>query len=118
MENNNDDFEIIIEESSDEENNKKELTTYSYINSGYCFEYFIGYEIASLLGYKNTRDVIKNNISLCNKLEFKDFPGVKEPKLNSNIILINRDGAIEILIKTRKRLTPDILHILKEFGID
>jgi hypothetical protein len=43
---------------------------------------------------------------------------LKEPKLNSNIILINRDGAIEILIKTRKLLSPDVLHIFKEFGID
>ena len=34
---------------------KKELTTYSYISNGLYFEYFIGYEIATLLGYKNTR---------------------------------------------------------------
>ena len=32
--------------------------------------------------------------------------------------MITRDGAIEILLKTRKRISPDVLHILKEFGIN
>ena len=88
MKNKDDDFKEFL----DEEIDQKELTTYSYISNGLYFEYFIGYEISALLGYKNTRDVIKNNVSICNKLEFKDFPGVKEPKINSNIILISRDG--------------------------
>jgi very-short-patch-repair endonuclease len=38
--------------------------------------------------------------------------------LNPKTTLINRDGAIEILIKTRKRISPDVLHILKRFGIE
>jgi len=111
---NNDNFEIIIEESSDE---KKELTTYSYISNGLCFEYFIGYEISALLGYKNVNDVLIKNVTTSNKLIFKDYPGIKEPSINPKSILITRDGAIEILLKTRKRISPDVLHILKEFGI-
>lgn len=98
--------------------NKKELTNYSYISNGLYFEYFVGYEISSLLGYKNTKNVITNNVSKCNQLMFKDYPGVKEPELDPRTILITRDGAIEILIKTRKRISPDVLHILKNFGID
>jgi very-short-patch-repair endonuclease len=97
---------------------KKELANYSYISNGLYFEYFVGYEIASLLGYKNTRDVIIKNVSKCNRLEFRDYPGVKEPELDPRTILITRDGAIEILIKTRKRISPDVLYILKRFGID
>ena len=58
-------------------------------------------------------------MSKCNQLEFRDLPDeIKKPQLDPRVILINRDGAIEILIKTRKRISPDVLHILKRFGID
>jgi very-short-patch-repair endonuclease/prophage antirepressor-like protein len=102
------------EESEEEEG---ELTTYSYINNGYCFEYFVGFEITTLLGYKKPTSALIN-VSKSNKIEFRDYPGVKKPILDPQTILITRDGAIEILIKTRKRLTPDVLHILKTFHID
>ena len=82
---NYEDFEIIIESSSDEEE-KKELTTYSYISNGLCFEYFIGYEIASLLGYKNVNDVLIKNVTISNRLIFKDYPGIKEPPINPKTI--------------------------------
>jgi len=120
----NQDFELVFVEDSDTDNaseimsDKKELANYSYISNGLYFEYFVGYEIATLLGYRNTTEVIKNNVSKCNRLEFRDFPGVKEPELDPRTILITRDGAIEILIKTRKRISPDVLHILKNFGIE
>jgi transposase/prophage antirepressor-like protein/very-short-patch-repair endonuclease len=94
-----------------------ELTMYSYISNHLCFEYFVGYEIAALLGYKNPAEVIKNNVSKCNKLEFREYPGVKIPELDPRTILISRDGAVELLIKTRKRISPDVLHILKKFNI-
>ena len=104
-------------ESEEEFEEEGELTMYSYINNGYCFEYFVGFEITALLGYKKTNSALIN-VSKQNKLEFRDYPGVKKPKLDPQTILITRDGAIEILIKTRKRLSPDVLHILKEFHID
>ena len=112
------DNEYILLSDTEDEKNDNELTTYSYINNGYCFEYFVGYEISSLLGYNNTRQVIINNVSKCNQLVFRDYPGVKEPALDPRTILITRDGAVEILLKTRKRITPDVLHILKTFGIE
>ena len=90
---------------------------YSYINNGYCFEYFIGLQITSLIGYTNVTQAL-SNVSKQNKLEFRDFPGVKKPKLDPKSILITRDGAIELLIKTRKRISSDVLYMLKEFGID
>ena len=120
----NQEFELVFISDSDTDNasdimsDKKELANYSYISNGLYFEYFVGYEIAALLGYKNPKDVISKNISKCNRLEFRDYPGVKEPELDPRTILITRDGAIEILIKTRKRISPDILHILKNFGIE
>jgi len=119
----NQEFELVFISDLDTDNasdilsDKKELANYSYISNGLYFEYFVGYEIASLLGYKNPKDVISKNISKCNRLEFRDFPGVKEPDLDPRTILITRDGAIEILIKTRKRISPDVLHFLKNFGI-
>jgi prophage antirepressor-like protein/very-short-patch-repair endonuclease len=113
-------YKIIKRETDDdddEKHEKGELTIYSYINNGYCFEYFVGFEITSKLGYKNAKQTLVN-VSKQNKLEFRDYPGVKKPNLDPKTILITRDGAIEILIKTRKRLSPDVLHIFKEFGID
>ena len=105
-----------VNDFNDEEDN--ELTTYTYINNGFCFEYFVGYELAALLNYKNPSEVIKNNVSKCNQLVFREYPGAKIPEIDPRIILITRDGAIEILIKTRKRISPDVLHILKKFNID
>jgi len=98
---------------------EKDLTVYHYdVRHEFSEEYFVGYEIAALLGYKNPAEVIKNNVSKCNQIVFKDFPGEKIPELDPRVNLISRDGAIEILIKTRKRISADVLHILKRFGID
>jgi len=97
---------------------KEELTTYSYFFDHIYFEYFVSYEIAALLGYKNTTSIIQNNVSKSNQIEFKNYPGIKEPELKHNTILITRDGVIELLIKTRKRISPDVAYILKKFNID
>ena len=116
----NQEFELVFISDSDTDNasDKKELANYSYISNGLYFEYFVGYEITALLGYKNPAKTINDNVSKCNQLEFRDYPGIKEPEINPKAILITRDGAIEILIKTRKRISPDVLHILKNFGIE
>jgi very-short-patch-repair endonuclease len=124
----NQEFELVFITDSDTDNvsdnpsdilsDKKELANYSYISNGLYFEYFVGYEITSLLGYKSPQSTITKIVSKSNQLEFRDYPGVKEPELDPRTILISRDGAIEILIKTRKRISPDVLHILKSFGID
>ena len=121
----NQEIEFIIEEDNDIIDNKdfindeeNDLITYSYISNYIYFEYFVGYEVTSLLGYKDTNKTIKNNVSKCNQLEFRDYPGVKIPKLDPRVILISSDGVIEILLKTRKRISPDVLHILKKFNID
>ena len=105
------DSELIIN------SNTKELTKYSY-QSDLMFEYFVGYEISALVGYKNPADVIAKNVSKSNQLEFRDYPGPKIPEINPKTILITRDGAIEILLKTRKRISADVLHLLKEFHIE
>ena len=97
---------------------ENELSTYSYFSNYLCFEYFVGYEIASLLGYKSPQSTITKNVSKSNQLVFKDYPGEKIPNLDPRTILITRDGAIEIILKTRKRISPDVLHILKAFNID
>ena len=109
-----DEHEIELIESGDE----NDLTTFTYISNGLYFEYFVGYEVASLLGYKDTNKLIRNNVSKSNQLIFRNYPGIKDPELDPRVILITRDGAIEILLKTRKRISPDVLHILKKFNID
>lgn len=104
---------------SDEEIPKfRELTTYSYISNHLCFEYFVGYEIAALLGYKNPSKTTNDYVSKSNQLVFRDYPGIKNPEINPKATLITRDGVIEILLKTRKRLSADATHLLKEFKID
>ena len=105
------------DEDHEDDEEKDELTVYDYMSNGFYFEYFVGFEIVALLGYKNITHTI-NNVSKSNQLVFRDFPGVKEPVLDPRTILITRDGAIEILIKTRKRISPDVLHILKKFNIE
>ena len=111
---------VFVPEKGDGELVLNELVVYHYdVRHEFSEEYFVGYQITSLLGYKNPAEVIKKNVSKCNQLEFRDLPDeIKKPQLDPRVILINRDGAIEILIKTRKRISPDVLHILKRFGID
>ena len=46
-------IEFIIEED------ENELNMYSYISKDNCFEYFVGYEITALLGYKDTNKTIR-----------------------------------------------------------
>lgn len=101
-----------------EQETNDELLEYYYVSNGMMFEYFVGYEIAALLGYKNTTQVIVNSVSKSNQLIFKDYPGTKIPFLDPRTILITRDGAVEILLKTRKRISPDVAHILKKFNIE
>lgn len=112
------DSEEFEEEFIDIKIIEKELTTYCYISNHLCFEYFIGYEITALLGYKNPSKTVNDYVSKCNQLIFRDYPGIKEPNLNPKVVLITRDGVVEILLKTRKRLSQDVLHLLKEFKID
>jgi very-short-patch-repair endonuclease len=116
----NDSVNNTISDKGDGELILNELSVYHYdVRHEFSEEYFVGYQITSLLGYKDTNKTIRNNVSKCNQLEFRDLPDeIKKPQLDPRVILINRDGAIEILIKTRKRISPDVLHILKRFGID
>jgi len=98
---------------------KKELQTYIYCSENrMIFEYFVGYEIVSLLGYTNINQALSNNVSKSNQLVFREFPGAKSPPLDPKTILITRAGAIELLIKTRKKISSDILEMFKEFGIE
>jgi very-short-patch-repair endonuclease len=112
--------ELIIVNSDGEEivEDEPDLIEYEHVSHGIRFEYYVGYEIASLLGYKNTKSVIKNNVSKYNQLSFREYPGVKNPPLDPRTILITSDGAVELLLKTRKRISPDVIHLLKKFGIE
>jgi hypothetical protein len=90
----NQDFELVFVDDSDTDNasdilsEKKELVNYSYISNGLYFEYFVGYEIATLLGYKNPARTISDTVSKCNQLEFRDYPGIKKPEINPKTIFI------------------------------
>ena len=106
-----------VESTMIEEQLNKELLTYYYTTSdNTCLEYFVGYEVIALLEYKNTTEIIKK-VSTSNKLQFRDYKGVKEPYLDPRTILISRDGAIEILLKTRKSISADVLQILQKNNI-
>jgi very-short-patch-repair endonuclease/Mor family transcriptional regulator len=116
----NDSVNTPISDKGDGELVLNELSVYHYdVRHEFSEEYFIGYQISALLGYKNPAEVIKKNVSKCNQLIFRDLPEEsKKPEIDPRTILITRDGAIEILLKTRKRISPDVHHILKRFGID
>ena len=107
-----------LQELDFEDDEENTLSMYSYISNHICFEYFVGYQISTLLGYKNPSKTITTNVSKSNQLIFSEYPGPKIPELNPKTILISRDGAIEILLKTRKRISADVLHLLKEFHIE
>jgi len=97
---------------------EQDLTTFTYISNHIHFEYFVGYEITTLLDYKNPNEVIRNSVSKCNQIPYREYPGIKEPPLNPKTILITRDGACEILLRTRKLITPDVTRILQKFNIN
>ena len=112
---------IVPEHSPPTDNDKNKiiddelLTSYTYINNGLYFEYFIGFEITTLLDYKDTQQSIRKLVSKSNQLVFRDYPGVKNPPQDPRTILITRDGVLEILRSTRKLITPSMEHILKKF---
>jgi very-short-patch-repair endonuclease/prophage antirepressor-like protein len=117
-------YDIKIDEINEEDEinqedeiKEEDILSYSYVSNGIFFEYFVGYQITSLMGYKNVNQAI-NNVSKSNQLEFRDYPGVKIPNLDPRTILITADGAVEILVKSRKRISPDVLYLLKKFNID
>lgn len=109
---------LIFVDNDEKTNEERDLTTYGYFSNHIYFEYFVGYEIATLLGYKNPNEIIKTSVSKCNQLLFQEYPGVKQPMLKPRTILITRDGACEILLKTRKLITPDVAHLLNKFNIE
>ena len=114
----NQEVELVFLSDTEEEIERK-LTIYKYKTEDYInIIYFVGYEITTLLGYKDTNRVIRNNVSKCNQLTFKKFQGDKNPKLDARTILLLSEGVAELLIKTRKRITPDVLQLFKEFGIE
>ena len=69
------------------------ITKYTYVDENFeNIDYFIGAQIAILLGYKNTGQVIQKTVSIENKISFKDYIGIKEPKIYASQILINKQG--------------------------
>ena len=76
-----------------EELNEIKITKYMYLDENNEEKhYFIGGEIATLIGYQNSTQAIQLNVSEQNKISFKNYLGVKEPKINGRQILINKSG--------------------------
>ena len=106
-------IEFIIESSDEEE--KEKLVVYN--DNPEKKDYFVGHKIAKLMGYINTNDAISKNVKDENKISFEDYNGKKEPKLNSTVVLITRDG-IDDLLSKKKELTSDALDILSKINVD
>lgn len=73
--------DLIIVDSDSEEipNDEPDLTQYTYFTDNrLCFTYYVGYEITSLLGYKDTNSVIKNSVSKCNQIPFSACEKLKK----------------------------------------
>jgi hypothetical protein len=83
----NDSVNTPISDKGDGELVMNELSVYHYdVKHEFSEEYFVGYQITSLMGYKNLNQAI-NNVSKSNQLEFRDYPGVKIPYLDPRTIL-------------------------------
>lgn len=85
--------ELIIEYSDSEDeraDNEPDLTEYKHVSHGIRFNYYVGYEITSLVGYKNPKSTISKNVSKFNQIPFREYPGVKNPPLDPRTILITR----------------------------
>lgn len=79
-------------------------------------KYYIGCEIGELLGYKCARSVNKI-VSKENKVSFKDFLGIKEPKLHSVTSLVTIEGIKEILVPMKNPLTKKMKNTFSYYNI-
>jgi hypothetical protein len=108
-------IEYEIESSSEDEDQDEELIVYN--NNPEKKDYFIGHKIANLIGYVNTKDAISKNVKDENKIYFKNYNGLKEPKLNSNVVLITKGGIDDLLMK-KKELNSQAIDVLSKINID
>jgi very-short-patch-repair endonuclease/prophage antirepressor-like protein len=119
-------YNLIFEE----EHKIDDIIVYEYIKDHIYHEYFIGEQIATLLGYKNTTKTITNIVDKCDRMNFREFdyseyckyktecneiPNVKQSNMT---ILINRQGIQKILLQTKKLITFDAEVLLKKFNIN
>ena len=107
-------IEYKIESSSEEGEDQDELTVYN--DNPEKKDYFIAHKIANLVGYANTQNAISKNVRDENKIYFKDYNGLREPKLNSNVVLITKDGIEDLLMK-KKELDSEAIDVLSKINI-
>ena len=99
------------EDDNEEKNDEDVLTMYSYINNGYCFEYFIGLQITSLIGYSNVTQAL-SNVSKQNKLDVI----TSSPHGFLSIITCNKKGLVRpctLLILPLARLPLQLPHHIR-----
>ena len=91
----------------------KSLNIYKYQDK----DYFQVTQIAELLGYLNTSNEVQK-ISDEYKVKFKDFKGLKIPKIDSRYYLTTVEGISEIIASSDKKIDPVIFNILKSHGVN
>jgi len=91
----------------------KSLNIYKYDDQ----EYFQLAQIAESLGYTNITDIIKK-ISDEYKVKFKDFKGLKIPKIDPRSYLTTVEGISEIVASSDKKIDPVFFNILKSHGVN
>ena len=80
--------------------------------------YAVGTEFCALLGFKNPVQALKNKVSPCNRIEFQNFNGVKNPVQKCSTLLVRiPEGIQEILLKHYDALSDDIKAFMDVFHI-
>ena len=112
----------------DDENNEGEIDYQSIVygvqtyveDKGDHLQYYaVGTEFCSLLGFKNPVQAVKNKVSLCNRIEFQNFNGVKNPVQKCSKLLVRiPEGIQEILLKYYDPLSKDAMAFVDIFHIN
>jgi prophage antirepressor-like protein len=102
--------------------NKEKLDFFSYSqNMVRCYgtpenPLFCAKDIATILGYKNLQQAIRKNVDEEDRFQLEQKWGSagKPKNQQSNLVLINKKGLVQLVKKTRKVVPPDFLKWLRE----
>ncbi len=89
--------------------------------------WFKGYDVATILGYKNSRDALKKHVDFDDKLKVEDITTVAfcdASKIKKNIIFINESGLYSLILRSKleaakqfKRwVTSEVLPSIRKTG--
>ena len=92
-----------------------EGTSFYYFKGDNDSIWFKGKDIASILGYQNSRKAVSDHVDDDDKLSFKDLKKFSNIKYKDSTMFINKNGVSSLCIKSRK---PKSIELAKMLNID